>query len=186
MTDLVLPDYEATVSEELTHLLRGSQEPGEAKAAATPPANPEPPPPAPVRPARSGPWRDVALRRDGRRPFRFRGMLLMEETARQADHAPQGGASGSRCFSVFATEDGRVVAHLAFEPPEDLAARPVYRAAELSGQDDLIRFLSETGPETCFAVDPFNATPLGRKAFVDALCLPREIPGLAPSSSDSG
>ena len=185
MSDKVLPCYEATVSEEIVHLLRGTQAPKLAEDAPAPSAEPEEVPP-PKRPKLRAPWRNIALRRDGRRPSRFRGMLLWTETARRAGADHKECDPGGRSLRVYTTDDGRVVAQLSFEPSEDLAARPVYRTAWLEDLDDLARFLTETGPEACFAVDPFNATPEGREAFISDFRMPSKIPGLATSANHSG
>ena len=129
------------------------------------------------RSASGEPWEQCSLRRDGARPDRFRGALLFEVTS--------GADPATGRLRLFATADGEAVAHLAYHPPETLPARPVFRTARITSAESLWRFVSDTGPEACFAVcGSGGEEPAYRKAC-DALRLPVELPGLAAPERSS-
>jgi hypothetical protein len=167
--------HQATVTAELGRLLalggwRRSGSPAIDVASAghqtaAPPAVPE------------MPWREVALRRDGARPLRLLGLLIHRTEVREA--------GGRSVLRLFATADGGAVAQLAYEPPDNCPARPVYRVARVGGSDDLRRFIDREGPEQCFAVqEAWPRSPLAHVAC-NRLRLPADIPGLARSDEFS-
>jgi len=117
------------------------------------------------------PWGQLTLRRDGARPVRFRGALVLEVRS--------GHAAAQWYLRLFATENGEAVAQLAYLPPETLPARPVFRIAQIDSADALHRFITDTGPEQCFAVcKDASEAPAHRKACA-MLRLPTDFPGLA-------
>lgn len=147
------PVYEATVSCELRRLISFSGRSGSVGCdtvaeAAPPPASADEQEhhvckaPAPAR------WPEVVLRRDGGRPIRFRGLQVY--MARSTSPSP---AVGMGTLSLFAAEDGHVIAHLVYVPPETAPARPVYRVARITDATHLRSFVNANGPETCFSVN---------------------------------
>jgi hypothetical protein len=120
-------------------------------------------------------WRPVALRRDGRRPVRFHGMLVFEAHY-GAYHGPQrggsaavspgchdqdyasadvvGGRTGRGSLALFVARSGEIYATIAFDPPPCTAARPVRRVHKVDAPEAFLAFVRECGPEACFAVAP--------------------------------
>ena len=182
MQGAAVPVHEATVSADLRHLLaecgwrrdrsaQGApdvpQRPSPERQTAASGERPQPP---------AAPWADISLRRDGMRPLRLRGLLLHRTRVR----AEEGGA----CLSVYATPDGTAVAQLSYEPPGTLPVRPVFRVSPIDDPEDLHRFVAETGPEQCFAVNPARLDDTARAAC-DLIRLPAILPGLARPAADS-
>jgi hypothetical protein len=122
-------------------------------------------------------WRPVALRRDGRRPVRFHGMLVFEahygahQGAQRGglaavspgchdhnqDHAPAdivGRRTGRGSLALFVARSGEIYAAIAFDPPPCTAARPVRRVHKVDAPEAFRAFVRECGPEACFAVAP--------------------------------
>jgi hypothetical protein len=117
------------------------------------------------------PWDWCSLRRDGARPARFRGALVLEW---KSPHEPDRGY-----LRLFATAKGEAVAHLVYLPPEYLPARPIFRATRVDTADALHRLVAETGPEECFSVCPDVHLPPAHRDACEMLRLPVELPGLA-------
>lgn len=176
MNALAAPCLEARVSAELRELL--------AEFRWQRKVSPSPPEPAPGSldhaetvcgkptdaPAQD-PWTMLSLRRDGARPARFRGALVLELRS--------GTPPAEGHLRLFATAEGEAVAHLYYLPPDTLPARPIFRAAPVATAEALHRFISETAPEQCFAVNG-SATPLCmHREVCDMLRLPADLPGLA-------
>jgi hypothetical protein len=156
--------YEATVTAELGRLVASAD--WRRSAANAPAAPPDHHRTITIQP----PWRDVALRRDGARPLRIRGLLIHRTEVREA--------GGRSVLRIFATDDGGAVAQLAYEPPDGCPARPVYRVTRLGGREDLRRFLEREGPEQCFAVHE-PVSPLSEAhETCDRMRLPVNLPGL--------
>jgi hypothetical protein len=163
--------HEATVTAELGRLLAsgGCRRAGVSATAVASEDNRTAAPPA----FPAAPWRDVALRRDGARPLRVRGLLIHRTEVREA--------GGRSVLRIFATADGDAVAQLAYEPPDTCPARPVYRVARIGGSDDLRRFIRREGPEQCFSVQGALTRSPAAHETCDRLRLPADLPGLAQS-----
>lgn len=175
MTEPAQPNYEVTISEELRGLFWGVATASHAREPSKTHRGSGPQREATVS---EGPWHPISLRRDGRRPLRFKGALLVERIDCSEAGIQEGADPSSRKLSIFLTEHAQLVVQLSFEPSEELAARPIYRVAALEAPCDLGSFLGRTGPETCFGVDPSDKTPEGRHRFIHDLNLTKEIPGL--------
>jgi len=158
VVELTLPVCEAQVSPELLTLLRG----GSWKVSAT---VPEPPDvtdadrvvlsaevaPSP-RVAQAPDWPVISLRRDGARPMRFPG-LMVTSNVESLDVQVEGiSVPVARHLSLYLTDTGESIAHVACIPSEDQPARPVHHAARVASADDLAALLRAASPETCFAV----------------------------------
>jgi hypothetical protein len=181
MQGAAAPVNEATVSDDLRALLAdiGWRRSGTGTRAR------DLSPPPPDRPSAAStdsaqppaiPWRDIALRRDGMRPLRLRGLLVHRTEVRA-------GGGGAR-LSLYATPDGSAVAQLSYEPPGTLPVRPVFRVTPIHGPEDLDRFVGAIGPEQCFAVNPASLDDTARAAC-DLLRLPAILPGLARPDAPS-
>lgn len=181
MQGAAVPVHEATVSSDLRRLLAECgwrrSGPGTEKRTLSPSVPREPPAAPSARPQPPAiPWCDVALRRDGLRPLRLKGLLVHRTEVRAGD--------GSACLSLYATPDGGAVAQLSYEPPGSLPVRSVFRVAAIDGPEDLSRFIGTIGPEHCLAVNPGGLDDSTR-AECERLRLPRILPGLARPDAQS-
>ncbi|MBF9029969.1 hypothetical protein HKCCE3408_06155 [Rhodobacterales bacterium HKCCE3408] len=184
MLDTFAPRCEATVSPELIRLMRGFAA-APAPAAAEAPGLPDP---AAATPPRSGPeapgdpdpttaprWPQIALRVDGARPFRFRGLPLCETEADQpVAGAPDGQARMVHRARLFLSEDGDVIAQAICRPEGPLPAHPVHRAGPVFSRDDLDLLLAEAGPRACLDLSAGIAAP----PLFDLPDGPTALPGL--------
>ncbi len=176
MQGAVAPDHVVTVSAELRHLLSLAGLPRKPRPGSGPDEGPGAAPAAGDQTgecpgAASGPPRvDVLLRRDGGRPLKLRGILLVDAGAE--------GPWGSSRLRVFLADDGRAVAQIAYLPDETLPARPVFRVARIGSAEDLHRFVAETEPALCFAASFLLPDDPARHATKDRLALPDFLPGL--------
>lgn len=195
--------YEATVSPELVALLAGNPvedtpapAPEPVAADSPPPDAPPPEPevassgpwgdlpegdPAPAKAQATAPWQTLALRCDGQRPVRIRGLSVWcdEAEASFADASGQSGR-GRRRFELFLTEAGDIVAQLVVTPPDALPARPIHRVATLSVPGDLGRFLEANDPSDCMAAAPWAVAADGLDALWAGL---RLVPPLSPGET---
>ncbi|ETX29344.1 hypothetical protein [Roseivivax isoporae] len=171
------PVFEATISPLLIALLRGSSGtgaepaghatvtrgscPGDAAGDAPPPAV------------------QLTLRRDGERPLRFDGTLLWcDAQTIPVDGSPS--ASVQRQVELYRCAHGGVVARIVFDPSEGMAARPVFRAAEIASPEEFRQFLDRNGARDCFAVAPGHHDSRA-SADLDLLRGPhRTVPPLSP------
>lgn len=135
MSDVVSPVHQATVLPEVGRLLAAWR--GRLLRRHTS-VSPQTAAPEPDEPS-NAPWLQLVLRRDGARPLKVRGLLVHSTEVRTTD--------GRGLLRLFATEDGAAVAQLAYEPGEDVAARPVFRAQPVRDADELKRFIDCRAPE---------------------------------------
>jgi hypothetical protein len=78
-------------------------------------------------------------------------------------------ATAEQTLAFFLARDGRVIAQLRLLVPEQSAARPVHRVAELASREDLRRFLAGYRPEDAFWVGSRTPPPGGDGWRVAAL-----------------
>lgn len=56
---------------------------------------------------------------------------------------PESGRGGHQRLSILLTEDGNCLGHMVAEPPEGLAARPVYRLGRMQTPEDVLGIIRE-------------------------------------------
>jgi hypothetical protein len=88
---------------------------------------------------------------------------------RRADAASATENLAEQTLALFLARDGRVVAQLRLLVPEQSAARPVHRVAELGSREDLQRFLAAYRPEEALWPGLPASTPGGGGSRVAAL-----------------
>ena len=171
MFDFAAPRCEAWISPELVQLLRGQgtvapaceDEDTSAADCIAPTAVPDEPieEPVPAVADMSGAempgvdtpgldWPEVALRVDGRRPMRFRGLLLFRAERRLNDARGDRHAAFVQDLKLFLADSMEVIAHAICTPAEGFPGRPLYRVAHIGNAGDIARLLEGSGPIACF------------------------------------
>ncbi|MDG4648429.1 hypothetical protein P6F26_08225 [Roseibacterium sp. SDUM158017] len=105
--------------------------------------------------------RRFSLRRDGRRPMRFSGLLVACQDEVVTLAVDDRTVPVTRSLALYATDVGGTVAHVVCRPPDGHAAHAVHRAAMLDRPADLAALLASAGPEACFAVSTAPVRRLG-------------------------
>ena len=152
------PNCEASVSPDLIRLMRGLALPDpdsfEPDVKEQVPAQTDDVGPAPEA-HDSMPHETIRLRVDGARPVAFRGVRLFGTILHHfvQDEAGFTAAIHSH-LSLFRTEDGRIVAHIAAEPGAGLSALPTYRTADIWAPTDLAAFVQNATGDVCFGTTP--------------------------------
>ena len=90
-----------------------------------------------------GPFRGISLRRDGRRPLRFRGTCIVSFDAGNTKASKAGGSSR---IALYLTDARNVVAQVTIEPPEGWPIGSVNRAGPVADAEDFARFLRSSAP----------------------------------------
>ncbi len=91
-------------------------------------------------------WKSISLRRDGQRPLTFEGDIVVDLFCDAG--TPIGVVR--QTFQVFTARDGCLYASINAAPPDNLPARPVFRATQAYDPSMLIAFLRDYQPEQCF------------------------------------
>ncbi len=103
-------------------------------------------------------WTQVALRRDGLRPFCVEAMLI-----HIYEDIPDVAFSGHlvpvrRSVSLYITRAKEVLVHVYHQPPEGCPARSVYRVLQPRTAQEMSESIWKYGPELCFAVSAQSAS----------------------------
>jgi len=111
-----------------------------------------------------------SLRRDGARPLKFDGTLLIRlvhctptATKDRLDGPPHGGCEDAgplQTFELFQATDGSIIGAIRMEPTEQLKSRPVHLARRIAGPLDLAAFLDEYDPVRTPGADARQAAAL--------------------------
>lgn len=165
MSQLTPPSYSAMVSPELVALLRGC---------AVPVCDPAPAPectqaretdqhaardaalssgPTASAPPVSGPvWQSVRLRRDGMLPLCLEALPLAESEGKTDVVCAGDPYAVTQRVALFVTPAGTVAVQLAFLPPNESPARPVYRAWHVTSAEECSALLESVSAAQCFIV----------------------------------
>ena len=85
-------------------------------------------------------WKDCALRRDGSRPVRFRGLMLYEcDWTKQPCDAGCPSLAADWVLRLYVSYDSHLIAQVALMPTEEMGACPIFRVNEISDPDDFAR-----------------------------------------------